>query len=73
MVLLRMKLWHPPNFPDKSTTTNPPKLLDLVRDKLRVTHYSIRTEQTYLDWIKRSIFLRGKRHPKYMGATEVEG
>ncbi len=49
-----------------------PKLLDRVRDKLRVNHYSLRTEQTYLDWIKRFILFHGKRHPKDMGALEVE-
>jgi len=62
----------PPNFPVKSTTTNPPKLLDQVRDKLRVKHYSIRTEQTYLDWIKRYIYFHGKRHPKDLGARDIE-
>ncbi len=62
----------PPNFPDKSTTTNPPKLLDQVRDKLRVKHYSIRTEKTYVEWIKRYIFFHGKRHPQEMGPHEVE-
>jgi hypothetical protein len=51
----------PPNFSDKSTTIKPPKLLDQVRDKLRVKHYSIRTEHTYVDWIKRYIFFHGKR------------
>ena len=61
-----------PNFSDKSTTANPPKLLDQVRDKLRVKHYSIRTEQTYVDWIKRYIFFHGKRHPKDMEAGDVE-
>jgi hypothetical protein len=50
-----------PNIPDKSTTSNPPKLLDQVRDKLRVKHYSIRTEQTYSGWIKRFIRFAGKR------------
>jgi len=52
--------------------TPSPKLLDQVRDKLRVKHYSIRTEQTYADWIKRYILFHGKRHPKDMGAQEVE-
>lgn len=61
-----------PNFSDKNTTTNPPKLLDQVRDKLRVKHYSIRTEQSYVGWIKRYIFFHGKRHPKDMGAEEIE-
>lgn len=42
---------------------NPPKLLDQVRDKIRVKHYSIRTETQYLQWIKRFILFHGKRHP----------
>src|SRR5450759_4536804 len=62
----------PPNLLDKSTTTKPPKLIDQVRDKLRVKHYSIRTEQTYVDWIKRFIFFHGKRRPKDMEACDVE-
>jgi integron integrase len=61
-----------PNLSDKNTTAKPPKLLDQVRDKLRVKHYSIRTEQTYIDWIKRYIFFHGKRHPKGMGASDIE-
>jgi integron integrase len=61
-----------PNSPDKSTTINPPKLLDQVRDKLRVKHYSIRTEQVYVDWIKRYILFHGKRHPKNLGAQDIE-
>ncbi len=51
---------------------NPPKLLDQVREKLRVKHYSIRTEQVYLDWIRRYILFHNKRHPKDLGAREVE-
>jgi integron integrase len=51
---------------------NPPKLLDQVRDKLRVKHYSIRTEQVYVDWIKRYIHFHGKRHPNNLGAHDVE-
>ncbi|MGB7651306.1 MAG: integron integrase [Gallionella sp.] len=53
-------------------STNPPKLLDQVRDKIRVKHYSIRTETQYVQWIKRFIFFHDKRHPKEMGAGEVE-
>lgn len=49
-----------------------PSLLDQVRDKLRVKHYSIRTETQYLQWIKRFILHHGKRHPRQMGAAEVE-
>lgn len=49
-----------------------PRLLDLVRDRLRLKHYSIRTEQAYLGWIKRFILFHGKRHPAQMGKAEVE-
>jgi len=61
-----------PNLSDKSTTIKPPKLLDQVRDKLRVKHYAIRTEQTYVDWIKRFIYFHDKTHPKDLGTQEVE-
>jgi integron integrase len=49
-----------------------PKLLDQVRHKIRLKHYSIRTEQAYVDWIKRFILFHHKRHPVSMGAPEVE-
>ena len=49
-----------------------PKLLDIVRGKIRLKHYSIRTEQAYVDWIKRFILHFDKRHPKDLGAREVE-
>ena len=51
---------------------NPPKLLDLVRDRIRVKHYSVRTETQYIQWIRRFILFHGKRHPREMGAQEVE-
>lgn len=48
-----------------------PKLLDQVREAIRVRHYSIRTEQAYVGWIKRFIFFHGKRHPGDMGKAEI--
>ena len=49
-------------------TDNPnPKLLDQVRDVIRRKHYSIRTEQTYVEWIRRFILFHKKRHPAEMG------
>jgi integron integrase len=51
---------------------NAPRLLNQVRDKIRLKHYSIRTEQAYTDWVKRFILFHKKRHPKDMGAGEVE-
>jgi integron integrase len=50
----------------------PKKLLDQVHDVMRVKHYSIRTEQAYVDWIKRYILFHGKRHPQEMGVPEIE-
>jgi integron integrase len=46
--------------------------LDEVRRKLRVKHYSLRTEQAYVGWIRRFILANGKRHPRELGADEVE-
>ena len=48
------------------------KLLDTVRDKIRLKHYSLSTERTYVEWIKRYIFYHNKRHPKEMGKEEIE-
>ncbi len=48
-----------------------PKLLDQVRNVIRRKHYSIRTEQTYTDWIRRYILFHHKRHPREMAESEV--
>ena len=50
----------------------PKKLLDQVREAIQVKHYSIRTEQAYVNWIKRYILFHDKRHPREMGAAEIE-
>ena len=57
---------------EKTAVAKSPRLLDRVREKIRVKHYSLRTETTYIDWIKRFILFHGKRHPKDMGGAEVE-
>jgi integron integrase len=49
----------------------PKKLLEQVSEALRTKHYAYRTEQTYLDWIKRYILFHKKRHPKDMGAEQI--
>ena len=49
----------------------PPRLLDRVRWHLRVKRYSIRTERTYVDWIRRFILFHEKRHPAEMGEEEI--
>jgi hypothetical protein len=48
------------------------KLLEQVSEVMRFKHYSIRTETTYREWIKRFILFHGKRHPREMGGAEVE-
>jgi integrase len=48
-----------------------PKLLDQVREVIRMKHYSIRTEQAYVEWIKRYIFFHNKRHPAEMAEPEI--
>ena len=50
----------------------PARLLDRLRHALRVRHYSIRTEQAYVDWVRRFILFHGKRHPVNLGASEVQ-
>lgn len=49
-----------------------PRLMDEVRRRIRLKHYSSRTEQAYVGWIRRFIFANGKRHPRDLGAAEVE-
>jgi len=48
------------------------KLLDLLRDKIRLKHYSIKTEQSYIGWVKRYIIFHNKKHPAEMGKMEIE-
>ncbi len=54
------------------TAPETPRLLVRVRDKIRLKHYSIRTEQAYTDWVRRFVLFHEKRHPAEMGAAEVE-
>jgi hypothetical protein len=49
-----------------------PRLFDEVRRRMRLHHYSLRTERAYLGWIRRFILANGRRHPRTMGAVEVE-
>jgi len=53
-------------------TPRAPRLLDEVRRTLRVKHYSLRTEQAYVAWVRRFILANGKRHPRELGPAEVE-
>jgi integron integrase len=59
-----------------STRPLPPlkaaKLLDQVRERIRYLHYSIRTEQSYVHWVRAFVRFHGLRHPRDMGGPEVE-
>ena len=50
----------------------PPRLLDRLKEQLRARHYSLRTEDAYVDWTRRFILFHGKRHPQELGAPEVQ-
>jgi len=55
----------------ENTTSPKSKLLDQLREALRVRHYSYKTEQSYVQWVKRYIFSHNKRHPSEMGEGEI--
>lgn len=52
--------------------SNPSPFLESVRNKIRLKHYSIRTEEAYVQWVRRFILFHDKRHPEKMAAAEVE-
>jgi integrase len=64
----RLRRWGKEEF----VTQQPKKLLDRVRDAIRLKHYAYRTEDTYVSWIRQYILFHDKRHPGEMGAAEVE-
>ena len=49
----------------------PPRLLDRVREAIRARHYSLRTEEAYVGWIRRYILFHNKRHPLEMAEPEI--
>lgn len=55
-----------------TSVAQPPRLLDLMRETLRMRHYGLRTEQAYRHWTKRFIYFHGKPHPLNLGARVKE-
>ncbi len=49
------------------------RLLDQVRERIRYKHYSLRTEQAYVQWVRMFVKWHGLRHPRDMGQPEIEG
>lgn len=67
------------SYPHGSAVITPPqaenqklRLIEQIRARLCLKHYSLRTERAYLGWIRRFILVNGKRHPREMGGAEVE-
>jgi integron integrase len=60
-----------PDYPPQPPQSGDARLLDRVRAAIRLRHYSLRTERTYIHWIKRYIYFHGLRHPGEMGGPEV--
>ena len=58
--------------PETVVRTGPARLLDRVRERVRYLHYSLRTEQAYVHWVRAFVRYHGLRHPKTMGGPEVE-
>jgi len=68
-----MRSSHPaPTGASKVPPTRPPRLLDRMRARVRRLGLSIRTEEAYVGWVRRFIFANDKRHPRELGAREVE-
>lgn len=67
-----MQVAETSNSPGTKPGIQQPKLLDRMRDALRVRHYALATERTYIQWARRYILFHGKKHPADMGAEEVE-
>jgi hypothetical protein len=61
-----------PGAPLPNAAPQAPKLIDQIRSRLRLKHYSLRTEQAYVQWAKRYIIFHGKRHLAEMGKQEIE-
>jgi integron integrase len=59
------------NAPQAQAAAPRPKLLDQVRQAIRARHYSRRTEDAYVMWVKRFILFHRKRHPAEMGEAEI--
>ncbi|MBE9137616.1 integron integrase [Nodosilinea sp. LEGE 07088] len=57
---------------EPSLQKRPKKLLDQVSESMRLKHYAYRTEETYIQWIRRYILFHNKRHPREMGRPEIE-
>ena len=61
-----------PADPTAPASAMAPRLLDQVRERVRLRHYSVRTERAYVAWVRRFVIANGRRHPRELGGAEVE-
>src|SRR5215475_16182886 len=61
-----------PPVHEMSGAGQPPRLLVIARERIRTRHLSLRTEQAYLQWMRRYVAFHGQRHPRELAAPEVE-
>ena len=62
---------EPASSPANPASSRAPRLLEKVRECIRARHYSLRTEDAYVDWIRRYVRYHGRRHPRELGASHV--
>src|SRR5207247_4351075 len=63
---------HPSAAPDPAPGSGGPKLLTRLRSAVRARHYSARTEESYVGWVRRFVRFHDKRHPATLGEAEVQ-
>nr|ART36582.1 C630 [uncultured bacterium] len=63
---------HMNTAPADPSVPRPPGLLDQLRERIRLKHFSLRTERAYAQWVKRYIYFHGKRRPAELGKEKVE-
>ncbi len=62
---------HTTLYPADRPVPRPLKLLDQLRDRIRLKRYSLRTERAYAQWVKRYIYFHGKRRPAVLGQARI--
>jgi integron integrase len=57
--------------PEEPASAPPPRLIVQVRHRIRFRHYSLRTEEAYVHWIRHYVVFHGRRHPRDLGADHI--
>jgi integron integrase len=73
MISLDARRKYAADIGDQQVDREAPRLLDVMRQKIRARHYSLRTEKAYIHWVRRFIRFHQRRHPRILGRREIEG